>query len=645
MKVASTSLSSYVVVAFLILVGMWMRVDAMTSKTLWVDEAESAINALSVLESGVPTSTYLGLPIFENTLTESWDDHPEYEFRDSSYSDSGVAVYHGWLPLYAIAASQWLFGIEPDQPSARPQVRHAVGDIAKRTVVPRIPAVVFSLATLLAIFFVGREIGGFTAGWIALIWIALADKAVYLGTQARYYSLTLLMSTLVAGALLRAVRYGTWSAFLILGICEALLFHTHQLSAVIFAVAAVAALPRLIKHPQWPLKSAAAIAIAMILTVPWAIATGFFETATKVPKVFRLFESWTDWVNYVLINPLPMALVLFLLTSLLVMCALADRLPERFAAAGKRVKAATAAHLPIYAFLVLWMCLIYVAFHTLVPAASYFESRLTLMLMVPYILMIGLVIADVSLLAPPSVSFAVAGAVGLLGLVAVHRIPVPTRPFDLDDDGVAMMIETLSEMEYDAGTRFYATPNEHLVDTYYTGIPVQSVAPVRSAFLNHHPGTVVFIEKFKTIRLLPLDPAELKQAGMDADEVKSYRHAMWAQLISEDLSSRGLPVPCSPPLPEAASPLLAKYTEYTQKNVNRQNAYLKTVPIFKHVSVDRAENMWDVFYVRFVDYPSRIGSHSNIHNRLKNAVVTYIPEAATVVYRSDPTPYSDPHSP
>ena len=143
MKVASTGFSSYVLVALLILLGMWMRLDAMTTKPLWVDEAESAINALSILECGVPKSTYLGLPIYENTLTEPWDDHCEYEFRDSSYSSSGVAVYHGWLPLYAIALSQRLFGIEPDQPLDPPRVLHTVDEIAKRTVVPRIPAVVF----------------------------------------------------------------------------------------------------------------------------------------------------------------------------------------------------------------------------------------------------------------------------------------------------------------------------------------------------------------------------------------------------------------------------------------------------------------------------------------------------------------------
>jgi hypothetical protein len=91
---------------------------------LFRDEAESAINALTILEHGVPTDRYLSLPIYENTLTRPWPDSEEYEFKDTSYSDRGFAVYHGWLPLYAIAASFVIFDIVPDKATDPPQVRH-----------------------------------------------------------------------------------------------------------------------------------------------------------------------------------------------------------------------------------------------------------------------------------------------------------------------------------------------------------------------------------------------------------------------------------------------------------------------------------------------------------------------------------------
>ncbi|MFY8215704.1 MAG: hypothetical protein ACOVMP_03800 [Chthoniobacterales bacterium] len=111
----------------------------MNQSALWCDEAESSINALSIIGTGVPGWKYVDLPIFENTLTNPWDDSAEYEFRDSTYSNRGVVVYHGWLPIYAIAASQYLFGLRPDVSHDPPRVLHGPDQIDLRTLAPRVP--------------------------------------------------------------------------------------------------------------------------------------------------------------------------------------------------------------------------------------------------------------------------------------------------------------------------------------------------------------------------------------------------------------------------------------------------------------------------------------------------------------------------
>src|ERR1700722_16661554 len=94
-----------ILLVILVAYGMVLRSWDVGNSEFRVDEAESSINALTILEHGVPVAYYLGLPIYENTLVQPWPENAEYEFKDSSYSDRGVAVYHGWLPLYAIAAS------------------------------------------------------------------------------------------------------------------------------------------------------------------------------------------------------------------------------------------------------------------------------------------------------------------------------------------------------------------------------------------------------------------------------------------------------------------------------------------------------------------------------------------------------------
>src|SRR5688500_4700868 len=72
-------------VAVVVVIGVALRAWNLHTPYLLIDEAESAINALSILEHGVPTDRYLGLPMFENTLTKPWPDSPEYEFKDTSY--------------------------------------------------------------------------------------------------------------------------------------------------------------------------------------------------------------------------------------------------------------------------------------------------------------------------------------------------------------------------------------------------------------------------------------------------------------------------------------------------------------------------------------------------------------------------------
>src|SRR5690242_9689827 len=103
--------------------GVYLRGHDLSATPPTGDESESALNALTILQSGVPRGEYLGLPIYENVLTEPWPDNAEYEFRDSSYSNKGLAIYHGWLPLYTMAASFKAFGVLPDEAVAGGELR------------------------------------------------------------------------------------------------------------------------------------------------------------------------------------------------------------------------------------------------------------------------------------------------------------------------------------------------------------------------------------------------------------------------------------------------------------------------------------------------------------------------------------------
>src|SRR6058998_2199135 len=150
-------------IVLLVVAGILLRGWNLGSPVLFRDEAESAINALTILEHGAPTDRYLDLPVYENTLTQPWPDSVEYEFKDTSYSNRGLAIYHGWLPLYAMAASFAFFGISPDNPTDPPRVRHDDTDMRRRALAARAPSVFFEGIFLVALFAVGQALYGLEA--------------------------------------------------------------------------------------------------------------------------------------------------------------------------------------------------------------------------------------------------------------------------------------------------------------------------------------------------------------------------------------------------------------------------------------------------------------------------------------------------
>ena len=149
--------------------GLGLRLLYLDDQPFWVDEAESSINALTILQKGYPANEYLGQPIYENTLLWKWPESAEYEFRDVSYSERGFAVYHGWLPLYLIAGSFALHGIQPDEAGASRTVKHDLADRKRRTRAARLPGILFGAGFLLIVFAGGKMLYGRDAAWTALI--------------------------------------------------------------------------------------------------------------------------------------------------------------------------------------------------------------------------------------------------------------------------------------------------------------------------------------------------------------------------------------------------------------------------------------------------------------------------------------------
>jgi hypothetical protein len=613
-----------------IIIGLCLRIVAMCNSTLWADEAESCINALTILESGVPVSTYQGQPIFENTLLKPAPDDPEYEFLDISYSEKGLAVYHGWLPLYSIALAQAIGGISPDKASDTPVLIHGAEDVFFRTVVPRIPSVIFSITFLITLYLLLRRIANEPAALIALVFLCFNQHAIKYGVEARYYSLTLCLSAFCASAAYMLYKYGRWRDYLLLGLCEGLLFHTHQLSSLIFALSCFLLIPRILRHENWVLKSASAASFSALLTIPWAYYTGFFSAASGIPKAHELFSSRLDWIRYLIERPTPLAIVGSLVVLLIVTLILNNRGVVWIRDVPKRLK--------IYTFCIIWSLTAYCAFQLLVPAASYFFERLTLIILVPTIAFLGMVIAEVINFKSQRTQIIASISIPLLLLGIVSDLPKLDKSLSPDTQSLSEVFNVIEKLDPTAPIRIYATPNHHLPLAYYTGLPIQSIAPIRKSYLSHHQGPLLFFEG-SWIHTEP-DSAQIikasREIGIELNEpqLEASIALIRLHMIGAQLNTRGLPQwrRSTPALPDHYQAPLEHALEMNDTADERSRNWISYNPIFRNLNTNNMRDHWMCFFYRFVDFQSRIGLRSNIRPIMESAEIKILPKSGFVAY-------------
>ncbi len=607
-----------VLLACVLLAGGAIRLSNLTKEYLWADEAESSINAFTILQRGYPTDSYLGLPIYENTLTQRWPEHSEYEFRDSSYSKKGVAVYHGWLPLYLIAGSLAAFGIGPQEgPGALPAASRD-----RRTFAARLPSVIFGVALLLALYAVGRVFYGRDAGWAAMVMACLSPAAIVASRQARYYAATVFLALLCGLASWWLVRRARWREAVVGGVLFVLLFHTHVLTftalSIVLAGACFANLKASLRQAP---KLATFGAIVAAGTVPWLLWTGMLENAAAVPKVLPLLE-----LQDVVSLPLSKWPYTLLVLAGVALIAMRRRLPKAFAARLERPLEAVQGP---YWFGFAWLTTIFVCFLFLTPAASFFQGRMFTILGAPGSLLAAMLFAVVGRALSPRHSTPIAAAIALVFVLAAgSRPPAPER-----DEGFTAVLDHIAEAGYGPETKLYAMPSHHLPLTFYSGLPFQSVAPVRKCFLDGFPGRVVIVDKL-TVQVGANDPAAPAKVLAAAEAAGVELSASEAGRLSGDLASYDFrravqsrvgavwPPPADPPA--FALGLLERQREENRRDFEAARKFAASVPITRGFQVQTANDIGCIFFYRFVDPHSRCGPNLNYAERLKNARATVI---------------------
>jgi hypothetical protein len=57
------------------------------------------------------------------------------------------------------------------------------------------------------------------------------------------------------------------------------------------------------------------------------------------------------------------------------------------------------------------------------------------------------------------------------------------------------VLNQLGAMPMDRTTKLYAAPSDHLILSFYSGLPVQDITPVRKSYLDSYRGDIVYIDR------------------------------------------------------------------------------------------------------------------------------------------------------
>jgi len=622
-----------VLVTLVLIAAFAIRMFSLDERPFWVDEAESSINALTIVENGYPTDTYLGIPIYENTLIQPWPGNAEYEFRDLSYSDRHIAIYHSWLPLYAIAGSFLIHGITPDEANGARVIKHDLTERKRRTRAARLPSVFFGVLFLAVVFVGGKRLYGDDAAWAGVIVGSIYPFHLAISHQARYYSAEVTLTTACVVSLWLLVQECRWKHVYLATVAFTLLFYTHLLSFFAGALFCLLVAPLIVHRHKASIKKLLVFAALVAAgTLPWLIATGFYRQQGRIPRAWPLLNLPGDLWRYppVQVLSVVVGILIAFLTAWIVL--MKPHISQRVTAPAKQFG-------PVLLFLGGWAICGYATFIAFVPAVSFDRGRLNLSYWGPLFLLASVCSAAIARVLIPRRSVVVAPLVlFVIFFVTGHKLNFHEGFSAGSWKADAVVLDQLGSMPIDRTTKLYAAPNDHLVLTFYSGLPVQDITPVRRLYLDAYRGNIIYIDRSVSVDTGLLTPKHIHAAALrdglrlspqDAEtcsvllRTRDYRETMIKSV------SRGVPQELEPLTPFGRQLLAAHH-----RNLPSVFANSSLELVTRGFDINSWLDWRVVLKYRFVDPAEHSGIHANYAARLRGANAVILTQADTALYFS-----------
>jgi hypothetical protein len=229
-------------------------------------------------------------------------------------------------------------------------------------------------------------------------------------------------------------------------------------------------------------------------------------------------------------------------------------------------------------------------------------------------------------LAPVSLTFAVTAC----GMAYLWFLEPP-------DTAAYEMVQRLRETPIAPGTKIYCTPNDHFTLTFLTGLPVQSVAPVRKRFLDNYSGAILIIDSAVPYEELHWDEiAEVAaQTGhvLSEHEAKDLEPWLATRLVRERLVGRADSiVPPLEPLTPLGRAVRQYHLEKSQRVLHRWMSHGASNPLVRSFAMPDRSVWWPIFFYRFVNPAARMYDNLNYAQRVRSAQAEVLPSSWVIFH-------------
>jgi hypothetical protein len=230
--------------------------------------------------------------------------------------------------------------------------------------------------------------------------------------------------------------------------------------------------------------------------------------------------------------------------------------------------------------------------------------------------------------------------------VLATNFQVPRR---LPESKFWSLCDYLQHRRLEPDARLFATPSDQLVLTFYTGLPVQSTAPVRKSFFDTYPKRILVVEPVfealqendpavpgAVLRVAERNGASLTPAAAEhlSAEIASYDYRRTAETHVRSVR------PPVEPLPDFAASLLDRQRRVNQERWAAELRKAEVIPLTRGFGGNNEVDIWCTFFYRFVDPDAHRGPNLNYAARVANSDLTVI-GGAWAVYDS-PGPAGGP---